>query len=280
MTQDFSPKEMMAIVFARDIQDGERVCSGAHTEVSFAAVMLAQKTHAPNLRLQLGGTCFLCNVVDQEIEELPVTSVDYRILQWAESAAHDHPETFQFYGPPGGRNYYAEDSPYRNTNKYWFADKFFAGGIQADKFGNVNLIGLGTPDKFTLRGPGTVGINDVVVTVREPYVFVTHHDTRRLVEKVDFVSMPGRRTCKELNFLGGGAKWIVTPKAIFDFDPQTDLARLAATFPGVTEGEVVKSTGFSFGKSPHFKPVPPPTKDELEVLRNEVDRKGVLRRAD
>ncbi len=280
MAPDFTPKEMMAIVFARDIQDGDRVCSGAHTEISFAAVMLAQKTHAPNMRLQLGGTCFLCNVVDMEIDELPVTSVDYRILQWAESAAHDHPETFLFYGPPGGRNYYADDSPYRNTSKYWFADKFFAGGIQADKFGNVNLIGLGSRDKLTLRGPGTVGINDTVVTVREPYVFVTHHDTRRLVEQVDFVSMPGRRTCKELNFLGGGAKWIVTPKAIFDFDPETDLARLAATFPGVTEEEVTKTTGFGFKRSPHFKPVPPPTREELEVLRNEVDRKGVLRRPD
>ena len=76
MAHDFSPKEMMAIVFARDRKDGERVCSGAHTEISFAAVMLAQKTHAPNLRLQLGGTCFLCNVADMEIDELPVTSVD------------------------------------------------------------------------------------------------------------------------------------------------------------------------------------------------------------
>jgi glutaconate CoA-transferase subunit B len=97
---------------------------------------------------------------------------------------------------------------------------------------------------------------------------------------VDFVSMPGRRTCKELNFLGGGAKWIVTPKAIFDFDPVEDVARLAATFPGVTEDEVKKTTGFSYGNSPQFAPVPPPTKEELEVLRNEVDRKGVLRRAD
>ena len=280
MAQDFSSKEMMAIVFARDLKDGERVCSGAHTEVSFAAVMLAQKMHAPNLRLQLGGTCFLCNVADMEIDELPVTSVDYRILQWAESACHDHPETFQFYGPPGGRRYYEENSPYRNTNKYWFADKFFAGGIQADRYGNVNLIGIGTRDKLAVRGPGTVGINDVVVTVRDPYVFVTHHDTRRLVEKVDFVSMPGKRTCKELNFLGGGAKWIVTPKAIFDFDPREDVARLAATFPGVAEDDVRKNTGFSFNKSPDFAPVPPPTRDELEILRDEVDRKGVLRHAD
>jgi hypothetical protein len=41
-------KERMAIALARDIVDGERVISGAHTEISFAAAMLAQKMHAPN----------------------------------------------------------------------------------------------------------------------------------------------------------------------------------------------------------------------------------------
>ena len=51
-------KERMAIALARDIVDGERIISGAHTEISFAAAMLAQKMHAPNIKLQLGGTCF------------------------------------------------------------------------------------------------------------------------------------------------------------------------------------------------------------------------------
>ena len=52
-------KERMAVALARDIVDGERIISGAHTEISFAAAMLAQKMHAPNIKLQLGGTCFL-----------------------------------------------------------------------------------------------------------------------------------------------------------------------------------------------------------------------------
>src|SRR5713226_9287286 len=47
-------KERMAIALARDIIDGERIISGAHTEISFAAAMLAQKMHAPNVKLQLG----------------------------------------------------------------------------------------------------------------------------------------------------------------------------------------------------------------------------------
>ena len=75
----------MAIALARDIIDGERIISGAHTEISFAAAMLAQKMHAPNIKLQLGGTCFLVNVVDLPVR-LPKTSTDYRMLRWAEIA--------------------------------------------------------------------------------------------------------------------------------------------------------------------------------------------------
>jgi len=76
-TTPASWKEMMAVFLARQIRDTDRICSGAHTEISFAATMLAQKMHAPNLRLQLGGGAFLCNVSGGvEVDELPKTSVD------------------------------------------------------------------------------------------------------------------------------------------------------------------------------------------------------------
>ena len=94
------------------------------------------------------------------------------------------------------------------------------------------MIGLGTKDKMTFRGPGTIGINDIAVGVRDTYVFLTAHDKRRLVEKVDFISHPGKKVCRENEFYGGGPKWIVTPKCIFDFDPDTLEARLYMTVPG------------------------------------------------
>lgn len=271
---DYTWKEMMAIAFARDLQDWERVTSGAHTEISFAATMLAQKLHAPNLKLQLGGTCFLCNVSGIDDVELPLTSTDYRIMDWAEGY-YDHPETFHMYGPPGGDSYYTTDT-FRKTNKWWFADKFFVGGIQADRRGNVNLIGLGKDGNFTLRGPGTIGINDIVVGVTQEYIFLTNHDRARLVERVDYISMPGRAICREMGFPGGGPKWIVTPRCVFDFD-EADQARLHALFPGHTEEEIRRDTGFEFQASPDLFEVPPPTEEELSVLRTQVDPRGVLR---
>jgi glutaconate CoA-transferase subunit B len=274
---DYSWKELMAIVFSREIKDTDKITSGAHTEIFFAATILAQKTHAPNMKLQLGGGVALCNLVDEELSELPKTSTGYELLRYCESV-HDHPDTFITYGAPGGKRYYEEGSEFRDVNHFWFADKFFVGGIQADKWGNTNMIGLGTKEKMTFRGPGTIGINDIAVGVRDVYVFLTAHDKRRLVEKVDFVSFPGKRICRENEFNGGGPKWIVTPRCIFDFDPNTLEARLAMVFPGTTVEDVRANTGFEVKTARKVDTVPPPTAEELEVLRTQVDPTGVLRK--
>lgn len=265
-------KERMAIALARDVVDGERIISGAHTEISFAATLLAQKMHAPNIKLQLGGTCFLVNVTDLEIS-LPKTSTEFRMHRWAE-IAYDHMETFMYFGAPGGRRYYDGDRP--PTNKYFVGDKFFAGGIQVDGEGNTNMIGLRGKDgaRYGFRGPGSVGITDIV-TVATPYIFVTHHDRRTLVESVDYVSMPGPRSWREYSYPGHGPKWIVTPRAVFTFGAD-GRAQLFGTFSDTDVTWVKENTGFAFTVAEDYEPIAEPTGEELDVLRNEVDRDGVL----
>jgi glutaconate CoA-transferase subunit B len=272
-TDEPSWKERMAIALARDIADGERIISGAHTEISFAAAMLAQKTHAPNIKLQLGGTCFLVNVSDLPVR-LPKTSTEYRMVRWAE-IVYDHMETFMYFGAPGGRAYYRGERP--QTNKYFVGDKFFAGGIQVDGWGNANMIGIKGEEgrKFSFRGPGSIGITDIV-TVATPYIFVTHHDRRTLVQKVDFVSMHGPNGWREHKFPGHGPKWIITPRAIFTFNAKGH-AQLAGVFKGTTQEWVKDNTGFSFELAADFSEIIEPTGEELAILRNEVDVDGVLR---
>jgi glutaconate CoA-transferase, subunit B len=266
-------KERMAVALARDIVDGERVISGAHTEISFAAALLAQKMHAPNMKLQLGGTCFLVNVCDLPVR-LPKTSTDYRMIRWAE-IAYDHMETFMYFGAPGGRAYYRGGRP--ATNKYFVGDKFFAGGIQVDGNGNANMIGRKGEGgrRFSFRGPGSVGIPDIV-TVATPYIFVTHHDRRTLVPKVDYISMHGPNGWRANKFPGFGPKWIITPRAIFTFD-WNGRAQLSGTFAGTSIEWVLENTGFSFELDAEFSELTEPTAEELGVLRQEIDPEGVLR---
>jgi glutaconate CoA-transferase subunit B len=246
-------------VFARDLQDGEMVMSGAHTEISFGSIMLAQKLHAPNLMVDLAANCFWCNVSDREAEIYPSSS-DYRNVRFAE-ARFDHPDIF----------YYLK-----------FVDKFFVGGIQVDKFGNTNLIGVGQdPKRLRFRGPGSVGIADIAAIVKNVYIFVRRHDLRTVVDRVDYISYPGfvdgPGSRERLGFVGNGPRWLVTPLAVFDFHPETKQARLARVMPGVSRETVRSRTGFTFEVAPDLAEVPPPTAEELRILRS-VDKRGLLRR--
>ena len=241
---DYSWKELMAVVFSREIEDTDKITSGAHTEIFFAATMLAQKTHAPNMKLQLGGGVTLCNVVDIDVSELPKTSTGYELIRYAESV-HDHPDTFLFYGAPGGAKYYKDGSDAARREPLLVRRQVLRRRHPGRQVGqHQHDRAQGKDDKMTFRGPGTIGINDIAVGVRDTYVFLTAHDKRRLVEKVDFISHPGKKVCRDNEFYGGGPKWIVTPKCIFDFDPDTLEARLAQVFPGVTVDDVKANTGF------------------------------------
>jgi glutaconate CoA-transferase subunit B len=196
------------------------------------------------------------------------------MVRWAE-IAYDHMETFMYFGAPGGSAYYTGTRP--ATNKYFVGDKFFAGGLQVDGDGNTNLIGLkGDGHRFGFRGPGSIGIPDIV-TVATPYIFVTHHDRRTLVPKVDYISMLGPNGWRANKYPGHGPKWIITPRAIFTFG-RDGRAQLSGTFVGTSVKWVQENTGFSFDLDPALSEVPEPTSEELHVLRLEIDPDAVLRR--
>lgn len=114
------------------------------------------------------------------------------------------------------------------------------------------------------------------MTVATPYIFVTHHDKRTLVEKVDYISMHGPNGWRANKYPGHGPKWIITPRAIFTFNGE-GRAQLAGVFAGTTKEWVNGNTGFSFGLAPDFSEIAEPTEEELSVLRHEVDPDAVLR---
>ena len=234
----------MAVAFARDIVDGDRVISGAHTEISFAAAMLAQKMHAPNIKLQLGGTCFLVNVCDLAVR-LPKTSTDYRMIRWAE-IAYDHMETFMYFGAPGGRAYYRGGRP--ATNKYFVGDKFFAGGIQVDGDGNANMIGVkgkdGRPVFLPRSGLGRASPD--IVTVATPYIFVTHHDRRTLVPTRSITSPCTVRTAGGRASSRARARSGSLRRGRSSHLTAGGRAQLSCTFAGTSVAWIRENTGFSF----------------------------------
>lgn len=263
---EYSDDELLAVMISRLLDDGDSVAAGAHTGICFGGTLLAQKTHAPNLKLMLGTSCYLCNVVGSDIEELPRSSSDPRIVQWAEEL-HTPPDVFFHRNRPRDP---------ADANKFWVGDKFFVSGLQVDKHGAVNLLGVGGAEPTAFRGPGSIALPDLT-TLEDLVVFLPRHDARTLVDEVDFVSLPGGREFEEHGFPGNGASVVLTPLAIFDFPDDAEGARLRATMPGATEAEVLERTGFEPIVDETLDTADPPTSGELERLRSDVDPTGTLR---
>ncbi|MBI4296453.1 MAG: hypothetical protein HY667_04985 [Chloroflexi bacterium] len=156
----------------------------------------------------------------------------------------------------------------------------FAGGMQIDKYGNLNMIGIGTWPRLKVRGPGTVGV--IWSAVGPGGIWTQHHNKRVLVEKVDYVSGPGwldGGDSRAKAYPGrDGPKRLYTPICVFDFTEDMHVARLVSVNPGYTVKDVLDNTGFTPVLPKDVPQTTPPTDYELNLLRTRVDRTGVLRR--
>ena len=262
MPNDYSPQELMAVVLARDLQDGEVLRVGVAMPVVEAAVRLAHLLHGPNMELVFFGVRM--NVAHLHRLPMPAFGWDRRVVRWAES-----------YSDAGHRF---------DRLKDWHNHVFFIGGVQVDPYGNTNLIGVG-PDYHHLhfRGPGSVGTATLSTHIGRYYIVLNSHTPRIFVERCDYISAygwgaGGADARRRLGLPGGGPKYCVTPLCVMDFADDTKRLRLRSLHAGVSAAEVRAQTGFEL-KSP----VPPPTTDppsaeELHALRTRVDPTGFLRR--
>ena len=62
-----------------------------------------------------------------------------------------------------------------------------------------------------------------------------------------------------------------------DFEEGTKRMCLKPVHPGVTVKEVIENTGFELIIPKEVPTTPPPTEEELNILRNRVDPAGLLR---
>jgi glutaconate CoA-transferase, subunit B len=257
----FTTKELLACFFSHQVRDGERVAVGAGLHVPRAGILLAHLLRCPNARLNIVLT--FTNLVKEPRMEPFYTVYDNRPTKWADAfILHDN---FQ-------------------ENPRLVSDLFVVGGLQIDKFGNSNLIGVGKDYKrLQFRGPGAVGTLTMAHYADRYYLFVQSHDKRIFVEECDFISTVGwgqgggADGRKRLGIPGNGPVYCVTPLCIFDFDESSKRMRLKSVHPGVSVEQVVENTGFEVIIPREVPMTPAPTTEELKVLRERVDVDGMLR---
>ncbi len=252
---NWTPAELIACVLARNLADGDLAAVGAASQIPMAAIKLARRMHAPNLCWMCGGS----GAINSELPELLPSTADYRNLFGAEY------------------RYSMEDVVDLEIRGRTMVG--FYGGIQVDRYGNINMVCIGDYDNPKMRGPGSVGL-PFTCSFGRVDIFLQHHNPKVLVEKVDFISGPGHSPERDKWVIPSakGPYIMVTPLAVFDFRTKDKGARLVSVHPGVAVDEVLAKTGFKPELADPVATTKPPTREELAALRNEIDRKGALRR--
>jgi glutaconate CoA-transferase subunit B len=249
--QTYSKTELMICVASRLFEDGTTAFIG--TGIPMLAAMLATKTIAPNLVpvFEFGGLGAI-------LEDLPRAVGEARTFHKGLLAAGI--------------------CELMETAQRGFIDYGFLGVAQIDPYGNLNTVTIGEHDHPKARLPGSGGGNDVGSQCWRT-VAIMQHDKRRFVPKVDFVTTPGYLSGpqgRDNAGLPAGTRPInvVSTLALMDYDDGpggTCRMRLAATHPGVSVQEVIDNTGFELIIPEHVPVNPPPSTEELRLLREEID---------
>ncbi len=248
MSEEYNAMELMTIVASRDIEDNKIIYVG--TGIPMLVTSLAQKTR--NLKIT---SIFEVGGIGPEMPTLPL-SVACSRTTWRALRAADSSEAFEI----------AQSG---------YADYAFLGGAQIDKYGNLNSTVLGDYHSPKVRFPGSGGAN-AFASFAWKTMIIMNHEKRRFLEKVDFITSPGYLDgpgSREKIGLppGTGPYRVYTTLCTFDFDEKTRRMRLFALSPGVTKEDVMANTGFEIIIPSKIKETEPPTREELRILRDEVD---------
>jgi acyl CoA:acetate/3-ketoacid CoA transferase beta subunit len=151
------------------------------------------------------------------------------------------------------------------------------GATQVDRHGNQNISAIGDFEQPKRQLLGSRGAPGNTVNNRTSY-WVPKHSSRVFVEKVDIVSGVGPALAKAAG--PAAARFndihrIVSNLGVFDVKGPGDTVRLVSVHPGVTVEEVVANTGFDLGDLGDVPTTREPTMEELIVIREVLDPKGL-----
>ena len=253
-TPAFSKSEMMIVAAARELA-GQRVCF-VGVGLPNIAVNLARLTVAPALELVYESGAF-----GAKPARLPLSIGDPTIVTGA-TAVVSMFELFSFYLQGG------------------LVDVGFLGAAQIDRFGNINSTVIGDYQHPRTRLPGSGGACEIAINARQVFV-IMRQSKRSFVDRIDFRTSPGNlggaeaaaRIRREEGWLGRGPSVVVTDLGIYHFDDSGEM-RLDSIHPGATLGQVRETIGWEPRVAEPLAITPPPTAEELRLIRRELDPEG------
>jgi glutaconate CoA-transferase, subunit B len=241
---DYTASELLAVMSARLLEDGQIVFAGVG--IPLLAATLAQGTRCPGLTILFEGGVIGPTIVPGK---LPPSTNEQRCTIRA--------------------NMVLASTDVLLLLQRGYVDVGFMGGAQIDQYGNLNSSFIGDPARPKTRLPGSGGGNDIASLAH--MIVAMKHEKRRFVEQVDFVTSPGflrgGTTRRDSGLPAGGMYRVVTDLGVFGFDERTKRMKAIALHPGVTFDQVQENTGFKLERDSTIGVTERPTPRELDVLR-------------
>jgi glutaconate CoA-transferase, subunit B len=243
---------MMAAVAARELANGEVVFVGIG--LPNLACNLARALQAPDLVL-----IYESGAVGAVPDRLPVSIGDPSLVTGSLMVC-SMADVFQLFLQNGK------------------IEVGFLGGAQVDRYGNINTTVIGKYQKPKVRLPGSGGAAEIAIHAQRVLI-ISRLNPRAFPEQVDFLTSPGHR-CKgksrrELGMPGAGPVKVITDKGILESDPESGEMVLTAIYPKVEVEDVKSSVGWSLRTRNHLDLITPPGTEELRLLRDVLDPKGL-----
>lgn len=256
VAKEYTGKELMAAVCARELHDGETAFVGVG--VPMMAGLVATKTHAKNATIvyEAGG-------IGGKSRRLAFTISDNPCTDNALCAT----EMWRIFG----------------DTQCGYVDVGIVGGAQVDRYGNLNTTvitkgGEKSYDHPAVRLPGSGGGNDIGSSCRSTLI-VMAMTKDKFVEKMDFITTPGYLTgpgAREAAGLRwGGPKAVITDKCLLRFDPESKEMYLAALYPNVTVEDVKACVQWNLKVADNVTVVDPPTQEQIDIMRG-MDPAGII----
>ncbi len=160
-------------------------------------------------------------------------------------------------------------------------DVAFLGGAQVDRFGNLNTTVIGDYGRPRVRLPGSGGAAEIATSARRVFLMM-RLSRRSFVDRLDFVTSPGHLTGGDARaragLSGAGPELVVTDLALFDFANAEHEMQLTSVHAGVTREQVVDAVAWPLRQASEVARTPPPSPEELRLLRAELDPTGLYAR--
>jgi glutaconate CoA-transferase subunit B len=231
---DFTLNELMCVLAAREIKDGDVVFVGIG--LPNLACNLARATHAPNMTL-----IYESGAVGAQPDRVP-PSIGDPALVTGSLMVTSMADIFQ---------------SFLQNGKIQIG---FLGGAQVDRFGNINTTVVGPYGEPKVRLPGSGGASEIAAHAQRVLI-VTKLDKRAFPAKADFVTSHGKRVSR-----------VITNMGILEPDASGELC-LAALHPGVSYEQVQENVGWTLKKKEPVGATPAPYAHEIELLRTKLDPK-------